>query len=106
MLDTLFCCLNLQPGSTQSGSIAQASNGTRKYHTRRYYKTASCSHVDESLFGFDRPQQAASASNSASGTCLEHQAQQRNVHRKSGNNSAPPKQTVQVITKDLIRNVL
>jgi len=95
----------LQPVSVQSGSAGQPSGGgTRRYHTRRYHKTASGSHVDESLFGFDRP--SASATSSGSGTCLEHEAQARNSRRKSGNNSAPPKQTVQVITKDLIRNVL
>lgn len=71
---------------------------------RRYYKTASSSQVDESLFGFQRPNGGHVAE-----TNLEQQAEERVIRRRSAENSGSVlanRKTVQVITKDLVRNVI
>jgi len=95
----------LQPASALSGSASHSSGGTRRVRTRRYYKTASSSHVDESLFGF---QKSAPQTEQLGGTSLERQAEERTSRRRSSSAGAAygQKQTVQVITKDLIRNLM
>jgi hypothetical protein len=90
------------PGSTLSGTASHSSGGSKRVRARRYYKTASSSHIDESLFGFTRNGQVA-------GTTLEQEAEERVERRRSGNQNGSMmvrKNTVQVITKDLIRNVI
>jgi hypothetical protein len=88
-----------------SGSAGHSSSASRRVRTRRYYKTASSSHVDESLFGFQKP--TASAGNGLA-TNLEREADERTTRRRSASAGAPvtQKNTVQVITKDLIRNLM
>lgn len=90
------------PTSIVSGSASHSSGGTRRTRAPRYHKTASSSHVDESLFGFQKP-----SFNRVPETNLEYEAQER-THQRSVSAGAlsNEKNTVQIITKDLIRNLI
>lgn len=86
-------------------SSAGSSKSTRA-KTRQYRTVSHKSQVDESLFG--QPTKAKAPSRPTSNTANEDifstnfQSQQQ---RKSGTKK-PKKETVQVITKDLIRNLM
>lgn len=98
------------PGSTLSGSTSHGSSGgSRRGQTRHYYRIASKSQVDESLFGASgEPAGEQRRSRGGLGeTILEKEAEERNMRRQSGGGRREGKrETVRVITKDLIRNLI
>lgn len=99
------------PGSAVSaGSGSQLSSGSRRAKTRHYYKVAATSQVDESLFGASHSQakraemlQDKWRQDPDGDRVIEQEAAQRK-QRRSGARSK--RETVQVITKDLIRNLV
>jgi len=95
------------PGSTVSGNGSQASSGSRRAKTRSYHVVAHTSQIDESLFGQPQSQvkrQEMLAEKTAEDCPLEQQAAQRCAKRKGKKNGN--RETVQVVTKDLIRNLV
>lgn len=97
------------PGSAISaGTGSQTSVGSRRAKTRQYYKVANTSQVDESLFGSsnnnNKLKQQPKQDDIRAETPIELQARQRSSKRNA--NAKPKKETVQVITKDLIRNLV
>lgn len=101
------------PGSAISaGSGSITSSSSRRAKTRQYRMVAPTSQVDESLFGEhhstqkrhqkveDRNREEAPHNN------IEQQAAERSQQRRSGGKAKTKKATVQVITKDLIRNLI
>jgi len=93
------------PGSAISMSAgSQASSSSRRARTRQYHVVAHTSQVDESLFGTPHKDKAR---NGAPPADIEQVARERSAKRlrnKKGNKHN--KETVQVITKDLIRNLI
>jgi len=90
------------PGSAISagtGSGSQASSGARRAKTRNYRCVALGSQVDESLFGNTKPREPAHNTE----TDIEKQAAKRSAKRSGGKKK---RETVQVVTKDLIRNLI
>jgi len=92
------------PGSAISAGTGShtGSSASRRAKTRQYYKVANTSQVDESLFGGQKPKPQADRVDVRTETPIEQQARQRSSKR----NKKPKKETVQVITKDLIRNLV
>lgn len=94
------------PGSAISVPGSSASSGSRRGKTRQYRTISHTSQVDEALFGqsgTERKRQELLQEKWANqGAPIEREAQRRKNNRsgKSG------KETVQVITKDLIRNLI
>ena len=99
-----------QPGSAISaGSGSITSSGSRRAKTKHYRAVAARSQVDESLFGTPhkdqhRNEKLAREQGDAEVTRIEKQAQDRNARRSGG--KSKNRETVQVITKDLIRNLM
>ena len=106
----------LQPASTLSGGGSHASSGSRHARTRHYHKVAHTSQVDESLFGqhhsvIQREQMLQDkwdkgATRVQTDTGLERQAAERSKRRVGGKNGKNKREMVQVVTKDLIRNLM
>lgn len=90
-----------------SGSASHASSGSRRGQTRHYYRVAAKSQVDESLFGAGRNASAGQGKGAGFGdtTTVEREAEERNRRRQSGRQDGR-KETIQVVTKDLIRNLM
>ena len=91
-----------QPGSAISAHSSTGSSRSNRARTRQYRTVSHKSQVDESLFGqTNKP--AKNRNNS-------HIVEEEDIftappQRKSGTRK-PKKETVQVITKDLIRNLM
>ncbi|XP_064651081.1 cilia- and flagella-associated protein 45-like isoform X1 [Lineus longissimus] len=103
------------PGSTYSGSSGtQTSSAARRAKSRQYRVVSNSSQVDECLFGTpNRVQQRKDMLDSKwkndtnEETNIESEARERSANRKSnGKKKKSKKETVQVITKDLIRNLI
>lgn len=95
------------PGSAISaGTGSQISSGSRRARTRQYHVVAHTSQVDESLFG--TPNNKKETWNGNSGEpAIEAQARERSAQReKKKRKNKNNKESVQVITKDLIRNLI
>jgi len=94
------------PGSAISASAgSQASSSSRRARTRQYHVVAHTSQVDESLFG--TPHKDKVRNGAPPPADIEQAARERSAKRlrnKKGNKHN--KETVQVITKDLIRNLI
>jgi len=94
------------PGSAISASAGSVtSSGSRRARTRQYHVVAHTSQVDESLFG--TPHKDKLKNGGPPGPDIEQVARERSAKRlknKKGNKNN--KETVQVITKDLIRNLI
>lgn len=90
-----------------SGSASHASSGSRRGQTRHYYRVAAKSQIDESLFGAGRNGSAGQGKGAGFGdtTTVEREAEERNRRRQSGRQDGR-KETIQVVTKDLIRNLM
>ena len=110
MVNIKLCCFYLQPGSAISLGTGSHNGSTvsRRAQTRHYHVVSHTSQVDESLFGdHNRNKQIKNRGKNMGGgngeTSIEREAARRSAKnkRKSGSN----KETVQVITKDLIRNL-
>ena len=95
-----------QPGSAYSVPGSSASSGSRRGKTRQYRTLSHTSNVDEALFGQSNTQkmrqQMLEDRWANGGAPIEREAQQRRNNR-SGKSK---KETVQVITKDLIRSLM
>ncbi|KAK2186709.1 hypothetical protein NP493_193g02032 [Ridgeia piscesae] len=89
-----------QPGSAVSFGGSQTSSGSRRARTRQYHTVATTSQVDESLFGNSAKKQAPGGDP----LTIERQAEARISKRKSS--SGPKREVVQLVTKDLIRNLI
>jgi len=89
-----------QPGSAVSFGGSQTSSGSRRARTRQYHTVATTSQVDESLFGNSAKKQAPGGDP----LTIERQAEARISKRKSS--SGPKREVVQLVTKDLIRNLM
>lgn len=99
------------PGSAYSAATSShggSSSSSRRARTRSYHKVAHTSQVDESLFGTSHKDVLLTEKRNGQGDeiHIETQAQQRNTNRKRRGNPNGKKETVQVITKDLIRNLI
>ncbi|XP_046553089.1 cilia- and flagella-associated protein 45-like isoform X2 [Haliotis rubra] len=99
------------PGSSISVSNASSSSSSKRAKTRQYRVISNTSQVDESLFG--QPSRVAKRNEMlkdmwngerTQDVSLETLAKQRNDKRRKGKPSN--RETVQVITKDLIRNLI
>ncbi|CAH1796262.1 unnamed protein product [Owenia fusiformis] len=93
------------PGSAISYASGHSagSSQSRRAKTRQYRTVSYTSQIDESLFGGAKPtEQRNDPLRDKNEVIIERQAAQRKKNRKSKNN----KETVQVITKDLIRNLI
>lgn len=86
-------------GSGQSGGSSQS----RRARTRQYRTVSYTSQVDEDLFGAPQQQRSTMPQDTAGDVVIERQAADRKKNRRKGKNN---KETVQVITKDLIRNLI
>jgi len=93
------------PGSAISASAgSQTSSSSRRARTRQYHVVAHTSQVDESLFGTS---QKDKQKNGGPGPDIEQLARERSAKRlKNKKGNKHNKETVQVITKDLIRNLI
>lgn len=101
------------PGSAYSATASShggSSSSSRRAKTRSYHKIAHTSQVDESLFGTPHKDTLIGDRKNASlDNNIEEQARKRSANRKNKKNSGNShgkKETVQVITKDLIRNLI
>ncbi|KAL8592950.1 hypothetical protein ACOMHN_050777 [Nucella lapillus] len=95
------------PGSAISIPGSSASSGSRRGKTRQYRTVSYTSQVDEALFGESgtekkRQQLLQDRRANQGGAPIEQEAQQR----KNNRNGKTNKETVQIITKDLIRNLI
>jgi len=96
------------PGSAISIPGSSASSGSRRGKTRQYRVVSHTSNVDEALFGGSntekmRQNMLKDKWENQGPAPIEKQAAQRRNNRSGKKNS---KETVQVITKDLIRNLV
>lgn len=104
------------PGSTYSGNGSQASSGSRRAKTRSYHVVAHTSQVDESLFGEHHSQNKRKEmledkwrdGGGVAEVGIEREAAERSARRRSKGKkgNGDKRETVQVITKDLIRNLI
>ncbi|KAK6173521.1 hypothetical protein SNE40_016954 [Patella caerulea] len=99
------------PGSAISAGSSSASSATRRAKTRQYRVVSHHSQVDETLFGesdhVTKRNEMLKDKWANGGTDIQKQANERNIRRKSGGkNGKNNRETVQVITKDLIRNLV
>jgi len=94
------------PGSEISagGSGSHISSGSRRARTRQYHVVAHTSQVDESLFGTNQNKKENWNGNHGE-PAIEIQARERSAQKKKRKNKNN-KESVQVITKDLIRNLI
>ena len=92
----------LQPGSAASLHSSAGSTKSNRARTRQYRVLSRKSQVDETLFG--------SPSKPAQNMCMEPAEEIFAADIKPRQNRSgfrkPKKETVQVITKDLIRNLM
>ncbi|XP_076438329.1 cilia- and flagella-associated protein 45-like isoform X2 [Babylonia areolata] len=95
------------PGSAISIPGSSASSGSRRGKTRQYRVVSHTSQVDEALFGQSdtekKRQEMLQERWSAESAPIMREAQKRKTNRNGGKQG---KETVQVITKDLIRNLI
>lgn len=111
-----ICILdNFQPGSAISAAGSSASSSSsRRAKTRNYRVVSHTSQVDETLFGVpnhvgQRNQMLKEKDDNVKdeGISIEELARERSAKRKnSKRGKKSDKETVQVITKDLIRNLM
>lgn len=100
------------PGSAISaGSGSITSSGSRRAKTKHYRAVAANSQVDESLFGTPhreqkRQQMLDRQLGEIPEVTIEREARERIIKRSAGKNKKATRETVQVITKDLIRNLI
>ncbi|XP_046342077.1 cilia- and flagella-associated protein 45-like isoform X2 [Haliotis rufescens] len=99
------------PGSAISASNSSTSSASKRAKTRQYRVISNTSQIDESLFG--QPNRVAKRNEMlkdmwtgerTQDVSLETLAKQRSDKRRKGKSSN--RETVQVITKDLIRNLI
>ena len=108
----LYVLYIYQPGSAISaGSGSITSSGSRRAKTKHYRAVAANSQVDESLFGTPhreqrRQQMLDRQLGEIPEVTIEREARERIIKRSAGKNKKPARETVQVITKDLIRNLM
>lgn len=109
---TKIDCVQLEPGSAISAAGSSSSASSRRGKTKNYRVVSNTSQVDESLFGKPNhvTQRQDMLSNKWAGNIndditLEQMARERSAKRNRKNNKKN-KETVQVITKDLIRNLI
>ena len=77
---------------------SQTSSGSRRARTRQYHTVATTSQVDESLFG-NLPKKQ--------GFCdIEKQAEARISNKRKSSGGGHKREVVQLVTKDLIRNLM
>ena len=100
-----------QPGSTISGSGSHTSNASRRARTRQYFKVAHNSQVDESLFGeahhvTKRNEMLQDKWSGGMESPIEKEARKRSAGKQKRKNAKNGNDTIQVITKDLIRNLM
>ncbi|XP_060572410.1 cilia- and flagella-associated protein 45-like isoform X2 [Ruditapes philippinarum] len=97
-----------KPGSAISAVGSSSSASSRRGKTKNYRVVSNTSQVDESLFGqpnhVTKRQEMANNKNNQE-TTIEDIARERSAKRNN-RNSKKNKETVQVITKDLIRNLI
>lgn len=98
-----------QPGSAISAAGSSSSASSRRGKTKNYRVVSNTSQVDESLFGkpnhVTKRQEMLENKWSNDDNRIEDLAMQRSANRNKKNNKKN-KETVQVITKDLIRNLM
>ncbi|XP_033758480.1 cilia- and flagella-associated protein 45-like isoform X2 [Pecten maximus] len=99
------------PGSVVSAVGSQTSSASsRRGKTKNYRTVSNHSQIDESLFGAPnhvskRQEMLQDKWNNNQEITIEQMARERSSKRKNGNGKKG-KETVQVITKDLIRNLI
>lgn len=104
--------LQFQPGSAISavGSHSSASSASRRAKTKNYRVVSHSSQVDENLFGkpthVEKRQEMLEEKWTNDDLSIEQLARDRSAKRKSKGKKNKNKETVQVITKDLIRNLM
>lgn len=102
------------PGSAISAAGSSASSSSsRRAKTRNYRVVSHTSQVDETLFGVpnhveQRNQMIKEKMDNVrdEGISIEELARERSAKRKNSKRGKKDKETVQVITKDLIRNLI
>merc|ERR1712142_403728 len=87
-------------GSLESTS----STGSRRGKTRQYYTVSKTSNVDESLFG--TPNNNSKTKSNAYNDLSDDPFASKRTPKGSGRRKSDGKETVKVITKDLIRNLI
>lgn len=96
------------PGSAISAAGSSSSASSRRGKTKSYRVVSNTSQVDESLFGqpnhVTKRQEMLENKWSNDDNRIEDMARQRSANRNKKNKKN--KETVQVITKDLIRNLI
>lgn len=101
---------NFQPGSAISAAGSSASSSSsRRAKTRNYRVVSHTSQVDETLFGAPNHVEQRNQmlkDKMDQGISIEELARERSAKRKNSNRGKNDKETVQVITKDLIRNLM
>lgn len=110
----LMIFFHFQPGSAISAAGSSASSSSsRRAKTRNYRVVSHTSQVDETLFGVpnhveQRNQMIKEKMNNVrdEGISIEELARERSAKRKNSKRGKKDKETVQVITKDLIRNLM
>jgi len=98
-----------QPYSDYGGSVSSLASPRRNYH---YHRIAPVSEVDESLFGFSTAFNNNANRQTKNGgigeTPLEREAAERDKGKRRNNDTMkqPKKETVQVVTRDLVRSLV
>lgn len=103
--------LCLQPGSAISVTGSHSSASSRRGKTRNYRVVSNTSQIDENLFGkpshVEKRQELLEQKWANDDISIEQLARERSAKRNSKNGKKKnSKETVQVITKDLIRNLM
>ena len=97
------------PGSAISAAGSHSSSSSRRGKTKNYRVVSNTSQIDENLFGkpthIEKRQEMLEQKWSNDDISIEQLARDRSAKRKT-KNSKKNKETVQVITKDLIRNLI
>lgn len=100
---------HFQPGSAISATGSSSSASSKRGKTRNYRVVSNTSQIDESLFGqpnhVTKRQEMLENKWSSEENRIEDMARERSAKRNK-KNSKKNKETVQVITKDLIRNLM
>ena len=99
--------INIQPRSVLSSDSASSTSSARRAKTRQYYTVSKTSNVDESLFGeSNKTVRQRQQQNSSPTQEMGSPGARRGSPSASKTKKRREKQEIQVITKDLIRNLM
>lgn len=82
------------------------SGGTRRSKTRQYRVVSNTSQIDESLFGKSNSEKLRNEMLKDKWETHSAPIERQAKERKNNRNKKPKKETIRIITKDLIRSLM